>query len=140
MNEKEIQETVLRARQIEEQLNALTQEMNLLNNSLTETLLTKRALEEIKKVAAGKETLIPIGSGVLIKAKSEKNDKVIMGAGEGVYLEKPVEEVIKDLEKRETTIKHNIQEFSKAVDALRKEYTQLVLKIEEYRKKLNKVS
>ena len=71
-------------------------------------------IRAVKEISANEEveTLFPIGGGVLVKAKVLSADKLIMGVGAKVSLEKRAVEVVNFLESRIKEIEMNIGDVS----------------------------
>jgi prefoldin alpha subunit len=76
--------------------------------------------------------LVPVGGSSYIRARLETLDKVIVGIGSGVSVEKTLSEA-------KETIKKRLEELSTARNSFQNQFTQVVLKIEEDRKKLEEM-
>ncbi len=82
------------------QANVHNQNLELLNASLDEMKQTLESLEELKSAEPGTETLIPLGSGSFIRSSLKQNDRVIIGVGSDISIEKDVDEAKAIVDKR----------------------------------------
>ena len=133
MNEREIQEAVVKIRAIEQQLPTIQQNIEQLNRILIETATAINTLKETSKLEKETQTKTPIGSGVFITTKINKQEKALIEVGEGVIVEKSIDEIIKTLEAREKDIKENIEKLTQTIVQMEKDYYELAKKIQEYR-------
>ncbi len=106
--------------------------LDLVSAALSETLTAIHTLEGTKGNPNGSEVLIPIGSGSFVKAKLADPDRIIVGVGAGVCLEKTVEDSIKDLRVRSS-------EFEKARSSVTQQLGQLLEQTELYRGRLGEL-
>ncbi len=87
-------------------------------------------LEGTKGKPGETETLVPIGSGSFVKARLADAEKVIIGVGAGVCIEKPIEDSMKDLRLRSS-------ELEKARATVTQQLNQVYGQTEDYRAHLN---
>lgn len=111
----------------------LQSRLNFVNAALTELNIARMTLEGVEKEAPDASLFMPIGGGSFIKAKLDSNDKVIVGAGAGVSIERPVVEA-------KETLKNRITELEKARTSLQQQLTQIVGRIQEDRERLQVLS
>ncbi len=134
MNEdRELQEAVVKIRAIEQQVPTLQRNIEELNKILIETATALNTLQEVMKLEKEQNTKTPIGSGVFINSKVNKQEKVLMEVGEGVIVEKPIKEAIASLEKRQESIQENLEQMSASLQKMEEEYLELAKKIQDYR-------
>jgi prefoldin alpha subunit len=76
---------------------------------------------------------VPIGGGSFVKAKLESSDKVIVGMGAGVSIEKTIAEA-------KTTIQNRINDMEKTMTSLRQQLIQVVNRMQENRDKLEELA
>ena len=133
VTDKEIQEAVIKIRAIEQQVPTIQKNIEALNKILIETATAINTLKEITKLKKETNTKTPIGSGVFIKSKVEKQEKVIIEVGEGVMVEKETSQVIETLQKRQKDIQDNIEKMQLSMQSMEKDYTELAKKIQEFR-------
>jgi prefoldin alpha subunit len=111
----------------------LQSRLNFVNAALTELNIARMTLEGVEKEAPDASLFMPIGGGSFIKAKLDSNDKVIVGAGAGVSIERPVAEA-------KETLKNRVVELEKARGSIQQQLMQIVTKIQEDRERLQFLS
>ena len=82
------------------QLEALQQNLGLVDNSLGELKMVSKSLTEIETAEKNSDIFVPIGSDSFLKAKITDLDNVVVGIGAGVAAKKTIEEAKEDFEKR----------------------------------------
>lgn len=112
---------------------ALQARLNLVNAALTELNLARMTLEGLKEESLDASLFVPIGGGSFIKAKLESTDKVIVGAGAGVSIERTMTEA-------KQTVLNRIGELEKTRVSLQQQLLQVVGRIQEDRDKLQDLS
>jgi len=132
-NDRKIQEAVIKIKAIEQQVPTIQQNIEALSKILIETATAINTLKEITKLEKETITKTPIGSGVFINSKVEKQEKVLIEVGEGVIVEKSIDEIIKTLEARKKDINENIEKLTQTIVQMEKDYYELAKKIQEYR-------
>ena len=133
MEEREVQENVIKMRYIEQQVGQMKQNMQQLNSIMLETATTIMTLKEMEKLETEKESQIPLGSGVFSTAKIAKQKTVLMEVGEGIVVEKEIKEAIEKLEQREENIKNNVDQFQKTIQQMEQQYVESAQKVQEFR-------
>lgn len=111
----------------------LQSRLGFVNAALTELNIARMTLEGVEKEAPDAPLFMPIGGGSFIKAKLDSNDKVIVGAGAGVSIERPVAEA-------KETLKNRVVELEKARGSIQQQLMQIVTKIQEDRERLQVLS
>jgi prefoldin alpha subunit len=84
---------------LDQELKKIEEQYRLLDQSIVNIELIKANLDEIKGIK-GKEVMVNLAEGVMIKANVEKIDKVFVNIGKGIVVEKNVEEAKKFLDKK----------------------------------------
>jgi len=107
--------------------------LNLVNAALTELNFARMTLEGVDKETPDASLFVPIGGGSFIKAKLESTDKVIVGAGAGVSIERTMAEA-------KQTVQNRISELEKTRTSLQQQFMQVVDRIQEDREKLQELS
>jgi len=120
-------------RLLENSARVLQSRLDIVTAALSETLTAISTLEGTKGKHDGTETLLPIGSGSFVKAKIADPDKVIIGVGAGVCIEKPIEDSMKDLRLRSS-------ELEKARANVTQQFNQILAQTEDYRAHLNELA
>ncbi len=111
----------------------LQSRLNFVNAALTELNIAKMTLEGVEKEVPDAPLFVPIGGGSFIKAKLESNDRVIVGTGAGVSIERPTSEA-------KETLKNRIVELEKTRTSIQQQLAQIVGRIQEDRERLQDLS
>jgi len=118
---------------LENSARILQSRLDIVTAALSETLTAISTLEGTKGKPGETETLIPIGSGSFVKSKLADAEKVIIGVGAGVCIEKPIEDSMKDLRLRSS-------ELEKARASVTQQFNQVIGQTEDYRAHLNELA
>ncbi|MHC1566531.1 MAG: prefoldin subunit alpha [Candidatus Syntropharchaeia archaeon] len=100
MDEKEIQQMIIRLRQYQAQAELINGQIGLIQASINDHEKALATLKDLKSLKPGDELLVSIGAGSSIYTTLSKVDRVIIGLGAGVSAEKSPEEAIEILTKR----------------------------------------
>lgn len=111
---------------------ALQSRVNLVNAALTELRVASVTLEGLEKEKKNIPLFVPIGGGSYIKAKLESADKVIVGMGANVAVERTIKGAKENLGKR-------ISELEKTRATLGQQFAQVVGKIQDGRARLEEI-
>ena len=117
-------------RLLEGSARVLQSRLDIVTAALSETLTAISTLEGARGKTVETETLVPIGSGSFVKTKLADVEKVIIGVGAGVCIEKPLEDSMKDLRLRSS-------ELERARTTVTQQITQVLTQAEEARAQLN---
>jgi prefoldin alpha subunit len=120
---------VVELRMLEGTAEALQSRVNLVNAALTELRVASMTLEGIEKEKKDAQLFVPIGGGSYVKAMLGSADKIIVGIGADVALERTMKEAKENLGNR-------IAELEKTRTTLGQQFAQVVEKIQEDRTKL----
>jgi len=131
--EEEFRKIAAELRLLESTAEAVQSRVNFVNAALTELNLAKMNLEGLEKEKIETSLLVPIGGGSYIKAKIESTEKIVVGIGAGVAVEKTFNEAKEILSKR-------IEELEKLYGRLQQQHAQISQKIQEDRAKLEEIS
>jgi prefoldin alpha subunit len=126
--EEELRRLSVESRLLEQTAEAVQARINMVNAVITDLTYATVSLEGLEKEKADTELLVPIGGSSYVKAKLENTDKLIVGIGAGVSVEKTLPET-KDI------IKRRLEELEKARLSLQTQFSQVVDKINENRAK-----
>jgi len=105
--EETVNALVVEVRVLESTYNELTARENLLERALLES---RAALDSIKGLTANppEEVLTQIGGGAMLRAQPPSTDRVLLGVGSGIVIEKPREEAVAMLEERSRDVEKTI--------------------------------
>ncbi len=126
----QMRQSLMDIRLLESSARVLQSRLDIVTAALSETLTAISTLEGTKGKPGGTETLVPIGSGSFVKARLADAEKVIIGVGAGVCIEKPIEDSMKDLRLRSS-------ELEKARATVTQQLNQVYGQTEDYRAHLN---
>ncbi|MGA9387845.1 MAG: prefoldin subunit alpha [Candidatus Bathyarchaeia archaeon] len=128
-DEEELRQLSVELRFYEQTAEALQSRRNMVNAVITDLTYASMTLDVLEKEKENSELLVPIGGSSYIRAKFENPDKLIVGMGAGVSVEKTL------LESREI-IKKRQEELDKTRTSLQQQFVQVVDGIRERREKI----
>ena len=128
--DNQMRQLLMDIRLLEGSARVLQSRLDIVTAALSETLTAISTLEGTKGRTADAETLVPIGSGSFVKTKLADVEKVIIGVGAGVCIEKPLDDSMKDLRLRSS-------ELERARTTVTQQITQVLTQAEEARAHLN---
>jgi prefoldin alpha subunit len=112
---------------------AMQSRLNFISAALAELNVARMTLEGVDKEKPEAPLFVPIGGGSFVKAKLESSDKIIVGMGAGVSIEKTIAEA-------KTTVQTRISEMEKTMTSLRQQLVQVVNRMQENRDKLEELT
>ena len=121
------------SRFLEEAATELQSRISMTNAALAELRVSSMTLEGLGEEKKGSQLFVPIGGGSYVKARLESAEKVVVGIGADVAIEKSVKKAKEELETR-------ISELEKTREALGQQFNQVIEKIQENRGKLENIS
>lgn len=124
--EEELRRLSVEMRILEQTAETLQARMNMINAVITDLTYADVTLEGLEKQKENAELLIPIGGNSYIKARLENPDKVTVGIGAGVSVEKTLQEA-RDI------IKKRLEDMEKSRSSLQQQFSQVVERINEDR-------
>ena len=131
--EETFRRLVVELRMLEGTADALQSRVNLVNAALNELRVAGMTLGGLEKERKNAQLFVPIGGGSYIKARLESADKVIVGIGADVAVERTLKVARKNLENR-------IAELEKTRTTLGQQLGQVVEKIREDRTRLEELT
>ena len=127
---EEIQKQFYELELYNQQVKKLQEELGKIEIMKMELMKSIESMEGLKE---SKELLIPLGGGAFVKAEVIDSEKVIVGAGADVFLEKNIDEVIEDFKKSseeltnaETMVKEQIEKTVKFMDKMQQDLEKKV--------------
>lgn len=131
--EEELRRLSIEIRFLEETAQALQSRMNMLNAVIQDLTYADMTLESLEKNEVGSELLVPIGGSSYIKAKLDDPDKVIVGMGAGVSVEKTAEEA-------KGIVKKRLEGLGKTRVSLQQRFAQVAQTINKDRAKFEELA
>jgi len=132
-DEEAFRRVAVEVRILESTAENLESRINFVNAAITELTYAHTTLEGLEKEKTDSSLFVPIGGGSYIKAKLESSDKVIVGIGSGVAVEKTFAEA-------KEKIKSRLEEMEKARVNMEQQLSQVLERIRESRTKLQDIS
>ena len=111
---------------------AMQQRLSFVNAALRELTYTRITLEGVEKEQSDASVLVPIGGGSFVRAKLETTDKIIVGMGAGVSIEKTI------VESKEI-VRSRLSEMEKSRVEMQQQLVQILNRIQEDRNRLNEM-
>ena len=127
--EEELRKLSVEMRYLEQTAETLQQRISMLNAAMTDLTYASMTLEGVEKEKESAELLVPIGGNSYVKAKLANSDKVIVGMGAGVSIEKPVSEA-------KAILKERLDALGKSAVASQQQFGQIAERINSGRNRL----
>jgi len=127
--EEELRKLSMEMQYLEQTADALQQRISMVNAAMTDLTYANMTLDGIEKEKENAELLVPIGGSAYVKAKLADTNKVIVGLGAGVSIEKTLLEA-------KTTLKERLNELEKTMNAAQQQFTQVADRINSGRSRL----
>lgn len=129
----ELRRLSVEIRLLEETAEALQSRINMVNAAITDLTYANTTLDGLEENKVGSQLLVPIGGNSYIKAKLDDPDKVIVGMGAGVSVEKTFQEA-------KEVIKKRLEGLEKTGGSLQQRFGEIAQKINEDRAKLEELA
>lgn len=127
--EEELRKLSMEMRYLEQTAEALQQRISMVNAALTDLTYASATLDGIETEKENVEMLVPIGGSSYVKVKLADPDKVIVGMGSGVSVEKTVAE-------GKATLKERLDELEKTMNVAQQQFSQIAERINTGRGRL----
>jgi prefoldin alpha subunit len=127
--EEELRKLSVEMRFLEQTAETLQQRISMVNAAITDLSYANIALENLEKEKENAELLVPIGGSSYIKAKLTSHDKVIVGMGANVSIEKTLPEA-------KVLIKERLEELEKSMRSAQQQFSQIAERINVGRNRL----
>ena len=120
--EEELRRLSMEMRYLEQTAEALQQRITMVNAALTDLTYANATLDGIEKEKENAEMLVPIGGSSYVKVKLADSNKVIVGMGAGVSMEKTLAEA-------KVTLKERLDELEKTMNSAQQQFSQVAERI-----------
>jgi prefoldin alpha subunit len=120
--EEEIRKLSVEMRYLEQTAETLQQRINMVNAAMTDLTYANMTLEGIEQEKENAELLVPIGGSSYIKVKLACFDKVVVGVGAGVSIEKTLPEA-------KAIVNERLEELEKTIQSAQQQFAQIVQRI-----------
>jgi len=128
-SEEEFRRLNMELRLLEQTAEALQSRMNMINSAVADLTYAQMTLGGLEKENEKSELLVPIGGTSYIRAKLDNPDKIIVGMGAGVSVEKTRQEAKEIIKKRQ-------QDLDKAKTSVQQQFAQVAEKINQDRERI----
>ena len=118
LTQQQVQELAVRHQQYQYQAEAIAQQMNMVRVTIRDLEAALTTVTDLKGESAGKEMLVPIGFGSFVNATLTSTDKIVIGIGAGVSIEKNIDDAKAFLEKRKDELTKYTEQLSSAFTKL----------------------
>jgi prefoldin alpha subunit len=121
--EEEVRKLSMQLRYFEQTAESLQQRLGMLNAAISDLSYASTTLENIEKEKENAEMLVPIGGSNYISVKLATPDKVVVGMGAGVSLEKSlpdaraiVKERMEELQKTQVSASQQLMQIGERIN------------------------
>jgi prefoldin alpha subunit len=128
-NEEEVRKLSMEIRYYEQTAEVLQQRVGMLSAAIADLSYASATLENLEKEKENAEMFVPIGGGNYISVKLANTDKIVVGMGSGVNIEKTLPEA-KDV------IKQRMEELQKTHASAEQQFDQISQRITQDRNRL----
>jgi prefoldin alpha subunit len=128
-DEEEARKITVELRLLEQTADALQSRLNMVNAVTTDLRYASATLESLEKENQNAELLVPIGGTSYIRTRLENPDRIIVGIGAGVSVEKTRQEAREIIKKR-------LEDLEKTRTAMQQQFAQVAEKIDQDRDRL----
>jgi prefoldin alpha subunit len=118
---QQIQALSERFQQFQYQAESIAQQLNVLQITIRDLETALATITALKDEPAGKETLVPIGFGSFVNATLTNTDKVVIGIGAGVSVEKKIDDAKALLEKRKVELTKYQEQMNSTLEKITSE-------------------
>jgi prefoldin alpha subunit len=127
--EEELRRLSVEMRYLEQTAETLQQRMGMINAALTDLTYANTTLDGIETEKENAELLVPIGGSSYMKVKLASPDKVIVGLGAGISVEKTLTEA-------KMTLKERLEDLEKTMNSAQQQFSQVAERINSGRNRL----
>ena len=127
--EDELRRLSVEMRYLEQTAETLQQRIGMVNAAITDLTYASLTLEGMDKEKENADLLVPIGGNSYIKAKISDTNKIIVGLGAGVSVEKTLVDA-------KATLKERLDELEKTMNAAQQQFGQVAERINSGRARL----
>lgn len=131
--ENELERLIYELQLLEGASEALQTRIGLVTASMNELQMANATLDGLKNEKKGSSILVPLGGGSYLKAKIEDVERLIIGVGADVALEKTVSAAQEDMGAR-------ILELDKARISLRQQLEQALSRMDTVRRRVQELT
>jgi prefoldin alpha subunit len=124
---------IVELKTLEGTVEELETRVGIIDQAMRELNIAGMTLQNLKTLDTETETLIPVGGGAYLKAKIIDKEKVIIGIGAGVAVEKTATGANED-------VGNQLADLQKLRSSLEQQFNQVIGRIEEVRGEIQKIT
>jgi prefoldin alpha subunit len=135
-SEEELRKLSVELRLLEQTAEAMQSRINMVNAVTTDLTYASLTLEGLEKEKENSELLVPIGGNSYVKARLENPDKLIVGMGAGVSVEKTLQEAkeivkkrLENLDKTRVSLQQQLAQVADKISQDRETFERLVAEL-----------
>ena len=128
-DEEELNKLSVEMRLLEQTAETLQQRIGMINAAIRDLTYADMTLESIEKEEKNEDLLVPIGGSSYVKAKLANKEKIVVGMGAGVSVEKPLPEA-------KQIFKERLDELEKTMNSAQQQFAQIAQRINTGRNQL----
>ncbi len=128
----ELAALIYEQRRILDLIEALYNEINLLQRALVESSGAMDVLKMYRESSESSfQTMLPIGGSVYLPVTISKPKTIVVGVGAGVFIESSIEDAINYLQRNIDNLNKAINERNRLLEQLRNRYNEITARITE---------
>jgi prefoldin alpha subunit len=131
--EEMLRRMLIELRLLEGTAEELQARLNIVDSAIADSQTAGLTLDGLTNKEKDTQLLVPIGAGSYIKAGTVEQDKVIVGIGAGISIEKTIDEA-------KNNVASQLAELEKVRLSLQQQFVQVAQRIDETRSKINELS
>src|SRR3972149_8051410 len=132
LTQQQLQELAQRHQQYQYQAESIAQQINMVQMTVKDVETALITITALKDETPGKEMLVPIGFSSFVNATLTNTDKVVIGIGAGVSVEKKTEDAKAFLEKRKDELTKYNEKLNEAISKLAQEIQNIEKIVQKY--------
>ena len=136
--EENIQKLYMEFQMLNNAIKQMEKQSQVLENQLMELFSTNQSLEEMKKIKTGTEILVPLSSGIYVKAELKESSNFIVNVGSSIALSKDlnatkkiIEEQILEIRNLQKNLVEELQENVNKAAQIENEMQKIASSIKE---------
>jgi prefoldin alpha subunit len=136
--EEKLRKLSVEMRFLEQTGEAIQSRINMINAAITDLTYASMTLEGLEEEKENSELLVPIGGNSYIKARLSNPDKIIVGMGAGISVEKTLQEAkeiiksrLENLEKSRTSLQQQLARVAEKMSEDKEKFDRLVVELRE---------
>jgi prefoldin alpha subunit len=131
MEEEELRQMMTTLDFYRNQLESLAEEEKAVKTSLEGNTRARGTLKKYKEADEGADILVPVGGDSFVYAKVSSSERVLVGLGSGITVEKSVDSALETIDKRIEELREITKDISEKRSSMEAEHANLTQRIQE---------